>query len=231
MSLFITRLGAMLACSLALFASGTAAHAAQTVIVPPPVVAPPTIVLPAPTLTPVVVAKPDPVLACRDAALAALPFTGTTAERERQATHLADGTDVVINRVTVSLPKGETIWSLCRATSLATANMRIMALEADLAKSKVDLVIMTAERDALSIRHQVNDLSDGAVVNRTYQEDAAASREDYKTLEDANKDLSLALVLACVVALFAIIGFVYMLLTARGSDKYLRKQAGGAPFG
>lgn len=87
--------------------------------------------------------------ACKDAALAAAPFTGSVAKREVQARHL-DGTDfVVINGERVSATRP--IWNLCEGPSLeeqlASANVRIASLERQNARLTT---ASTSSRDTLA---------------------------------------------------------------------------------
>lgn len=75
-------------------------------------------------------------VACRDAGFAALPFSGTLAEKEAHARNLAIGTEVLVDGVMVKLAAGESLWSRCATaptapTPLQVANARISALETE----------------------------------------------------------------------------------------------------
>lgn len=92
--------------------------------------------------------------ACKDAALMAAPFTGTKAQKERQAKSLSIGTKVLVDGEWVALTTGQSLWSLCEGPSLkeqlASANARITSLERENA-ILVDFAKAEAKRHAAAL--------------------------------------------------------------------------------
>ncbi len=123
--------------------------------------------------------------ACKDAALAAAPFTGTIAKREVQARHL-DGTDfVVINGERVSATRP--IWNLCEGPSLTE---QLAAAKADLKASKGEVTRLTGVNTTLN---------DNLVASKTELRTAKAEIESEKFFGGLWLVLGL-LVLAALVA-------------------------------
>ena len=75
-------------------------------------------------------------VACRDAGFAALPFTGTVAQKEAYARNLAIGTEVLVDGITVPLASGQSLWSRCKTglSALEVATAKVTALEAENAR-------------------------------------------------------------------------------------------------
>jgi hypothetical protein len=75
-------------------------------------------------------------IACRDAGFAALPFTGTVAQKEAYARNLAIGTEVLVDGITVKLDAGQSLWSRCKTgpSALEVATAKVTMLEAENAR-------------------------------------------------------------------------------------------------
>ncbi|MEK7201048.1 MAG: hypothetical protein AAB737_00205 [Patescibacteria group bacterium] len=118
---------------------------------------------------------------CKDAALAAAPFTGLVAKREFQAKHL-DSTDTVLidgEQVSATRP----IWNLCEGPSLteqlAAANTANTSLRGEVARLTVLAYKYTTTRDPVT---------DFVTSGTTYKDAASANEKKLAHTEAALKE-------------------------------------------
>ena len=143
-------------------------------------------------------------VACRDAGFAALPFTGTVAQKEAYARNLAIGTEVLVDGITVPLASGQSLWSRCKTglSALEVATAKVTALEAENSRLRA-LAYTTTSKGPVSWKSVAADRA-GQITDLNVKLDAAeADAKSEKSLGILWLSLGLLVLAALAIMILA----------------------------